>query len=329
MSLRRSMTTAHLPEDAFDLRRIRASVGQFAALAKPRVMSLAVFTAFVGLWIAPRHLELAGAAMALIWIALGAASAGALNMWYDADIDALMRRTASRPIPRGQRTPREALLFGLVLGVGATIACALTVNVTTAALLAFTIVYYAIVYTAWLKRRTPESIVIGGAAGALPPVIGWAATGSALTTEPLLLFLITFLWTPPHFWALALERSADYARAGVPTLPVVAGCEETGRRILRYSWLLVGSSLLPWALGYAGVLYGLAAGVLGAVFLCLALRVRRATSPEGRPAWRLFAFSILYLFMLFASLLVDQEVRTQRFASPVLDAAEALSLVSR
>ena len=329
MQIRRSMTGASALEDAVDLRRIAASLGQFVALTKPRVMSLAVFTALVGLWVAPRHLDLPGTVLALTWIALGAASAGALNMWYDADIDALMGRTSSRPIPRGERTPREALVFGLLLGIGATSACAFTVNLTTAVLLAFTIAYYAIVYTAWLKRRTPESIVIGGAAGALPPVIGWAATGSTFTPEPFLLFLITLLWTPPHFWALALERSGDYARAGVPTLPVVAGGAETRRRILRYSLLLVASSLLPWVLGYAGAPYALSAAVLGIVFVSLAFEVRRTTRLEGRPAWRLFGFSILYLFLLFGSLVMDQAMRAPRLTTPSFNVAQGLSIVSR
>jgi heme o synthase len=327
MPLSHSTMGAEALEDAVGLRRVIASAGQFVALTKPRVMSLAVFTAFVGLWIAPRHLDFAGTSLALICIALGAAAAGALNMWYDADIDAVMRRTASRPIPRGQRSPREALTFGLVLGIAATVVCAVTVNVTAAALLAFTIAYYAIVYTAWLKRRSPESIVIGGAAGALPPVIGWAATGSAFSSEPLLLFLITFLWTPPHFWALALERSADYARAGVPALPVVAGREETKRRILRYSLLLVVSSALPWALGYAGAVYAAAAALLGIAFLGLAIKVR--TSVEGPQARQLFAFSIFYLFALFASLPVDQAVRSERVASAEVETAVALNTVSR
>lgn len=312
---------------AIDLRRVLASVGQFVALTKPRVMSLAVFTAFAGLWIAPRHLDFAGTLLALAWIALGAAAAGALNMWYDADIDAVMRRTALRPIPRGQRSPREALAFGLILGIGATVGCALTVNVTAAVLLAFTIAYYAIVYTVWLKRRSPESIVIGGAAGALPPVIGWAATGSAFSSEPFLLFLIIFLWTPPHFWALALERSADYARASVPALPVMAGREETKRRILRYSLLLVLSSALPWAFGYAGAIYATAAAVLGIAFLGLAVKVR--TSAEGRPARDLFTLSIFYLFLLFALLPVDQAVRSERVVGTTVETAAALNTISR
>ena len=306
MPLHRSTMSVQALQGAIDLRRIVATVGQFVALTKPRVMSLAVFTAFVGLWVAPRHLDLAGTLLALTCIALGAAAAGALNMWYDADIDSMMRRTASRPIPRGQRSPREALTLGLILGVGATVGCAVTVNVIAATLLAFTIAFYAIVYTGWLKRRIPESIVIGGVAGALPPVIGWVATGSAFSSEPILLFLITFLWTPPHFWALALERSDDYARAGVPALPVVAGPQETKRRIMSYSLLLALSSALPWALGYAGAVYAVAAALLGIAFVGLAIKVR--TSTRGRPARELFAFSIFYLFLLFASLLVDQGI---------------------
>jgi protoheme IX farnesyltransferase len=224
-------------------------------------------------------------------------------MWYDADIDAMMARTAGRPIPRGAVSSREALAFGLVLGGGAVAVLALAVNVTAAALLAFVIFFYVVVYTMWLKRSTPQNIVIGGAAGAVPPMIGWAAASGEIALEPFILFLIVFLWTPPHFWALSLNRAEEYARAGVPMLPVVAGRAETTRQILIYSILLFPVSLLPWVLGFAGAIYGASAAVCGATFIALALRLARSKVFYQRPAHRLFVFSIFYLFVLFAALL--------------------------
>jgi protoheme IX farnesyltransferase len=226
-------------------------------------------------------------------------------MWYDADIDAVMTRTARRPIPRGKVSSTEALVFGLTLAVAAVAVLGLTLNVTAASLLAFTILFYAVVYTAWLKRRTPQNIVIGGAAGALPPVIGWAAATGDVGLEPLVLFLIIFLWTPPHFWALALNRTDEYARAGVPMLPVVAGRAATTRQILIYSALLALVSLLPWGLGFAGAIYGATAVVSGAILISLAIRLRGSRGVYLRTAQRLFAFSIVYLFLLFAALLAD------------------------
>jgi protoheme IX farnesyltransferase len=285
--------------------RSTARLPDFVALMKPRVMVLAVFTAIVGLAIAPGHRDPLVAAIAILGIAVGAGAAGVLNMWYDADIDAVMARTARRPIPRGRISRAEALVFGLVLAGGAVTTLALAVNIQAAALLAFTIFFYIAVYTAWLKRSTPQNIVIGGAAGALPPVIGWAAATGELGLEPLILFLIIFLWTPPHFWALSLNRSDDYARAGVPMLPVVAGRAATTRQILFYSILLFPVSLLPWALGFAGAIYGATAAVCGATFVAFALRVVRSSEADRRPAYRLFAFSILYLFVLFAALLAS------------------------
>ena len=278
---------------------------EFLALAKPRIMALAVFTALVGLSCAPDRLDPLAALAAVLAIAAGAAAAGALNMWYDADIDAVMSRTAMRPIPRGRVSRFEALVFGLVLGVFAVVVLALATNLTAAALLAATIFFYVVVYTAWLKRATRQNIVIGGAAGALPPVIGWAAATGDVGLEPLTLFLIIFLWTPPHFWALALNRTSDYARAGVPMLPVVAGRAATARQILIYSGLLVLVSELPWALGFAGTMYCAIAAIGGAVFLLLAGRISRSAGADRRAAHRLFAFSISYLFVLFAALLVD------------------------
>jgi protoheme IX farnesyltransferase len=277
----------------------------FISLAKPRVMALALFTAFVGLMIAPIRLEPFAGFIAILAIAAGAGAAGALNMWYDADIDALMARTAMRPIPRGKVSKVEALVFGFVLGVIAVMALALATNLAAAALLAGTILFYVVVYTAWLKRATSQNIVIGGAAGAVPPVIGWAAATGQVGLEPLVLFLIIFLWTPPHFWALALNRTDDYARAGVPMLPVVAGRTATTRQILIYSGLLVLASELPWGLGFAGAIYGAIVAISGALFLLFSLRLNMSTAADRRAAHRLFAFSIAYLFVLFAALLID------------------------
>jgi heme o synthase len=278
---------------------------EFLALAKPRIMALAVFTAIVGMSLAPDRLDPLAAIAAVLAIAAGAGAAGALNMWYDADIDAVMSRTAMRPIPRGRVSPFEALVFGLALGVFAVIVLALMTNLTAAALLAGTIFFYIVVYTAWLKRTTRQNIVIGGAAGALPPVIGWAAASGHVGLESLTLFLIIFLWTPPHFWALALNRASDYARAGVPMLPVVAGPAATARQILIYSALMVLASELPWVLGFAGATYGAIAAVCGAVFLLFAGRINRSAGADRRAAHRLFVFSIVYLFALFAALLID------------------------
>src|SRR5712675_957590 len=281
------------------------SVSDFVALTKPRVMMLAVFTALVGLSSAPVRLDPLTTLATVLAIAAGAGAAGVLNMWYDADIDAVMTRTAMRPIPRGKISRFEALVFGLVLGGFAVAALALATNLTAAALLASTILFYIVVYTAWLKRATRQNIVIGGAAGALPPVIGWAAGTGEIGIEPLALFLIIFLWTPPHFWALALNRTDDYARAGVPMLPVVAGRAATTRQILIYSGLLVLASELPWVLGFAGTVYGAIAAICGAFFLLLAFQLNRSIEADRRAAQRLFVFSISYLFVLFAALLID------------------------
>jgi protoheme IX farnesyltransferase len=280
-------------------------VSDFAALTKPRVMMLAVFTALVGLSSAPVRLDPLTTLAAVIAIAAGAGAAGVLNMWYDADIDAIMSRTAMRPIPRGRVSRFEALLLGLVLSGFAIVVLALATNLTAAALLAGTILFYAVVYTVWLKRTTRQNIVIGGAAGALPPVIGWVAATGEVRLEPLALFLIIFLWTPPHFWALALNRIDDYARAGVPMLPVVAGRPATTRQILIYSCLLLPASEVPWVLGFAGTPYGATAAICGAFFFLLAQRLNRTKGLDRRAAHRLFVFSIVYLFVLFAALLAD------------------------
>src|SRR5215813_1043959 len=281
------------------LLRSRASFGDLVALMKPRVMSLVVFTALVGLLVAPGRLD------PLIGFVARAGAAGVLNMWYDADIDAIMARTAMRPIPSGRVSRTEALVFGLMLGICAILALGTLLNMAAAALLSFTIFFYVVVYTMWLKRRTPQNIVIGGAAGALPPVIGWVAAAGTVGLEPLVLFLIIFLWTPPHFWALSLNLAGEYARAGVPMLPVVAGRTETKRQILLYSVLLVAISLMPWALGFAGAVYGAAAAMLGAILVFLAWQVRRSDDKERRPARRLFVFSMLYLVLLFGVLLIN------------------------
>lgn len=283
------------------------NVGDYLELMKPRVMSLVVFTALVGLVAAPVSIHPALAAIAILCIAIGAGAAGALNMWYDADIDARMARTAGRPIPRGRVSADEALTFGIVLAAGSVLTLGLLVNWLAGALLAFTIVFYIGVYTMWLKRRTPQNIVIGGASGAFPPMVGWAAATGGVAMESVLLFLIIFLWTPPHFWALALYRCRDYERVGVPMLPVVAGPDETRRQILLYSFVMVPIGVLPALIGPGGFIYGVVASLLGAAFLGFAVQVWRVR--EGREADRaarkLFLFSLIYLFGLFAVLLLE------------------------
>ena len=286
----------------------RAAARDYFALLKPRVMSLVVFTGVVGLVMAPGEIHTLTAVAALLFIALGAGASGAINMWYDADIDAVMARTRGRPIPAGRIAPGEALGFGVTLAVGAVLTMGLLVNPIAALLLGLTIAFYVFVYTIWLKRRTPQNIVIGGAAGAFPPLVGWAAVTGDLGLEALLLFAIIFFWTPPHFWALALYRARDYADAGVPMLPVVAGPRETKRQILLYSLILVPLTLTPAFTDLASVAYGTGAGALGACFLISAWRVRRADDGDEAPAKRMFAFSILYLFLLFALLLGERAV---------------------
>ena len=282
------------------------TVGDYWTLLKPRVMSLVVFTALTGLAIAPGSLHPITAFTALLCIAIGAGASGALNMWYDADIDAVMTRTARRPIPVGRVKPGEALAFGLTLAVFSVMTLGLLVNAYAAAWLAFTIFFYVAVYTMWLKRSTPQNIVIGGAAGAFPPMIGWVAVTGSLSFEPVLLFLIIFFWTPPHFWALALYRQQDFRRAGVPMLPVVAGEMNTRWQILLYTLVLVPLGVAPWLLGYAGPLYAGVSIITGAVMLLLAVQVLRERAPAERASRNLFAFSILYLFLLFAVLLVER-----------------------
>jgi len=284
-----------------------ASVGDYVALMKPRVMSLVVFTAFVGLMVAPNYLHPVLGFASLLCIAIGAGAAGALNMWFDADVDAVMSRTAGRPIPAGRVLPREALAFGMTLAVGSVAVLGLVANWLAAALLAVTIFFYVAIYTMRLKRTTPQNIVIGGAAGAFPPMIGWAAATGTIGLESVLLFLIIFFWTPPHFWALSLWRAEEYARAGIPMLPVVAGHAETRRQILFYSIVLAPVGASPWLLGYTGLLYGVTALVAGAAMIGLSLHIMALGDDDvgQRAAKRLFGVSILYLFVLFAVLLID------------------------
>jgi protoheme IX farnesyltransferase len=284
-------------------------------LLKPRVMALVVYTGLIGLLVAPQPMHPVLAAIAVLCIALAAGASGAINMWYDRDIDAVMRRTAQRPIPAGRISPDAALGYGIVLAVFSVLVMGLAANWLAALMLALSVAFYVFVYTIWLKRRTPQNIVIGGAAGAFPPVIGWAAATGSIELAPVVLFAIIFFWTPPHFWALSLFAHADYARAGVPMLPVVAGARETRRQILIYTVVLVTVSLAPVALGFAGVLYGAAAVLLGAGFLRHALAILRERQDEAgvsltgdRAAKAAFRFSITYLFALFGAMAFDRLV---------------------
>jgi protoheme IX farnesyltransferase len=302
-----------LDQNAIDVnpRISEAEVGDYLALLKPRVMSLVIFTALVGMALAPGHFHPVLAITALLCIAVGAGASGALNMALEGDIDAKMSRTANRPIPRGRITGPEAMAFGLTLAFFSVMTLGILVNWIAGALLAFTIFFYVVIYTIGLKRWTAQNIVIGGAAGALPPVVAWAAVTGTVDVEPLLLFAIIFFWTPPHFWALALFRSDDYARAGIPMLPNVAGPDVTRLQILLYTVVLIAVAAAPWPLGYFDWIYGVASLVLGAGMLVLAVNVyvRRERSQSLRATRKLFAFSILYLFALFATLLAEVVVR--------------------
>ena len=290
-----------------------SEVRDWIALLKPRVMSLVVFSGLIGLLVAPGHLHPVLAFTAVLCIAIAAGACGAINMWYDRDIDALMRRTRSRPIPAGRIEAGAALAFGITLAAGSVIVMGLAVNLMAAAVLALSIGFYVFVYTMWLKRRTPQNIVIGGAAGAFPPLIGWIAVTGSIDLIPLILFAIIFIWTPPHFWSLALYANEDYRRANVPMLPVVAGGKETRRQIVLYTLLLVPLTLAPWLLGFSGLLYASAATVLGAGFLVSVWRVAHdrqdatgVSLTNDAPARAAFKFSIAYLFILFAALAIDQ-----------------------
>jgi protoheme IX farnesyltransferase len=292
-------TPAALPADWRDI----------LALTKPRVMYLVVFTGLCGMLAAPGVLPLALGFTAILCIALGAGACGALNQWYEADIDAKMRRTANRPLPAGRMDRQSALHFGVGLGVFSVVLMGIATNWLAAALLTASILFYVLIYTVWLKPRTAQNIVIGGAAGAFPPLIGWVAATGPVSALPLLLFAIIFLWTPPHFWALSLFVRSDYAAAGIPMLPVVAGVPSTRRQIFLYSLPMAASAVLPWLLGLTGPIYGGSAAVLGFVFVVLAGRVlaNRATDPaQMAPEKKLFAFSVFYLFALFAVLVADR-----------------------
>lgn len=276
-----------------------ADAGDFIALLKPRVMSLVIFTGAIGLLMAPGSMNPVLAFTAVLMLGIGAGASGALNMWYDADIDAKMVRTASRPIPSGKVSEGDALGFGIALSVASVCLMGLMINITSAVLLAITIFFYVVVYTMWLKRRTAQNIVIGGAAGAFPPMIGWAAVTDSVTIESLVLFGIIFIWTPAHFWALSLFISEDYSKAGVPMLPNVSGESETRKQVLIYSGILAPFAVLPSVMGFAGPVYGIVASLFGAVFFWLAINVWRGVEKADR---KLFAFSILYLFVVFATM---------------------------
>jgi protoheme IX farnesyltransferase len=292
---------------SFTINSNAATVGDFFALLKPRVVSLVIFTGLAGIVVAPGAINPIVAFVALLCIAVGAGASGALNMAYEADIDGLMSRTATRPVPMGKIARGDALGFGWTLSAGSVTVMGLFVNLAAAALLAFSIVFYVGVYTLWLKRRTTQNIVIGGLAGALPPAIGWAAVTGSLSLAPLVLVLITFLWTPPHFWALALYRSEDYARAGVPMMPVVKGKASTRKQILLYALALFPAGLLPGAIGLAGPLYMAVVSIFGGWLVWEAVAVARETDIEREPAARrLFGVSILYLFVLFAALILER-----------------------
>ena len=297
-------TTLQLPTDWRD----------FFALTKPKVMSLVVFTGLCGLLAAPASVHPLLGFTAILCIALAAGGAAALNMWWEGEIDAGMKRTAKRPIPAGRMDPTDARDFGIVLSIGAVLTMGLAIGWLAAALLAASVIYYAVIYTMWLKPRTPQNIVIGGGAGAFPPLIGWVAATGDITAMPLLLFAIIFVWTPPHFWALALWVKLDYANVGIPMMPVVAGETSTRRQILAYSVLLVPVAVAPWAIGGTGVVYGIAALALSLAFLALSVPVGLRASVPGdgmRPEKRLFAFSIVYLFVLFGALVLDRLATVQ------------------
>ena len=278
----------------------------FASLLKPRVMSLVVFTGFVGLYLAPGEINPILEVIAVFCIAIGAGASGAINMWYDRDIDAIMSRTKTRPIPSGRVSGDAALTFGVLLAGGSVMVMGLAINWFAAGLLAFTIGFYVFVYTIWLKRRTPQNIVIGGAAGAFPPMIGWTVVTGTVSLESFALFVIIFIWTPPHFWALSLYKSDDYKAAGVPMMPLVYGRSETKKQILIYSIALGPLGLLPFFLGTLGTLYGVMALVLGVLFLGAALRV--VWNDSEKNCKQLFGFSILYLFLLFLSMILDRSI---------------------
>jgi protoheme IX farnesyltransferase len=304
-----SDTSLDIRDPATPAGPVVGEVRDFYRLLKPRVMSLVVFTAFAGMLVAPGTIHPVLGAVAILCIAVCAGAAGAINMYLDRDIDAAMARTRGRPIPAGRVEPTEALGFGIVLGLFAVMIMGLAVNWTAAALLLVTNLFYVTVYSIWLKRRTPQNIVIGGAAGAVPPVIGWAAVTGGVSVEPLVLFGLIFLWTPPHFWALSLYTDGDYAKAGVPMLPVVAGRRATKIQMLVYTLLLLPLAPAPYLLGTAGPTYGVVASLTGILFVIAAVRVLGDDSPGQAAAKRMFGFSILYLFLIFTMLIADGAAR--------------------
>jgi len=282
------------------------AVSSFFKLMKPRVMSLVIFTGFAGMYLAPGELHPILAVISLLAIAAGAGASGAINQWYDRDIDAVMQRTCTRPIPSGEVEPSEALAFGIIVSFISVLILCLSANFLAGGLLAFTIIFYGLIYTIWLKRSTPQNIVIGGAAGALPPIIGWASVTSSVSMDSIILFGLIFFWTPPHFWALALVKNEDYTKAEIPMLPVVVGGDETRRQIFVYSIIMVGVSLLPSVIGTSKILYSSVAGIIGLIFLTLAFQLLK--QPDDKLAMRLFKYSIAYLFILFFALICDRAI---------------------
>jgi len=294
--------------DSSTHRATESSVRDFITLLKPGVMSLVVFTGLAGMVLAPGHINLFQQFLTLFCIALASGAGAAMNMWYDRDIDAIMKRTAKRPVPEGRIAPDDALAFGLFLAALSVMLMGLALNWMAASILAFAIFFYVVVYTMWLKRSTPQNIVIGGAAGAFPPMIGWAAVTGDISLTSAFLFSVIFLWTPPHFWALALYKNEDYTRAGVPMMPVVRGAKSTKRQMLFYTWLLVAVTLLPVALHLAGMIYAAAALILGVIFLHHIYNV--LSDPTDKWPRKTFVFSIYYLFMLFSVTMVDHWLST-------------------
>lgn len=301
------MTTEAIHTATEDTLISSAMPGDYYRLLKPRVMYLVIFTAFVGMLLAPASINPLLGFIAILCISIGAGASGALNMWYDADIDRVMSRTAGRPIPQGKVSPEQSLAFGIILSIFSVMTLGIMINWLAASLLAFTIFFYAVIYTMWLKRSTPQNIVIGGAAGAFPPMIGWAAMTGTVTIESVVLFAIIFLWTPPHFWALALFRLKDYEAVGMPMMPNVRGEASTRNQILAYAVLLAISGVLPFVLGFASIFYGMFASVLGALFVWYSFKVWKGDSQSNNFAYekKLFGFSIFYLFAIFAALGIE------------------------
>ncbi|MEL0184419.1 MAG: heme o synthase [Hyphomicrobiales bacterium] len=284
-----------------------SSVRDFYDLMKPRVMSLVIFTSFVGLVLSPINIHPFIALIAIICIAIGAGASGVLNMWYDSDIDGLMKRTINRPIPAGNINKNEALTYGMVISAGSVVIMGILINWSASFLLAFTIFFYAVIYTMWLKRRTMQNIVIGGAAGAFPPVIGWLSTGAPITIEPVILFLIIFLWTPPHFWALAIVTSGDYEKASIPMMPNVVGDNYTKRQIVYYSVIMSISVILPYYIGMVSILYLIPAIILSLIFIIVSLQLLKSSDEQKQKKYskKLFLYSILYLFLIYILFLID------------------------